>query len=86
MDKIFNEKNSGLTSVRGLKIRGVYDTLREAQVRAKVLQRQDKNHNVFVGQVGYWLPWHPDVNKIQDQEYLNEDLNTLMKEYHDYHL
>ena len=41
----------------------------------------DSRFDVFVGQVGYWLPWHPDVNKIEDQEYLNEDLNTLMKEY-----
>jgi hypothetical protein len=40
-----------------LKVRGVYDTLREAQVRAKVLQRRDPNFNVFLGQVGYWLPW-----------------------------
>jgi hypothetical protein len=41
----------------------------------------DSRFDVFIGQVGYWLPWHPDVNKIQDQEYINDELNTLVKEY-----
>ena len=81
VSKAFDEMNNFQTSVRGVKVRGVYDTYREAEIRSKVLQKQDSRFDVFVGQVGYWLPWHPDVNKIQDQEYLNEDLNTLMKEY-----
>jgi len=77
----FEEQNNFRTSVRGVKMRGTYDTYREAQVRAKVLQRIDQSHNVFVGQVGYWLPWDPEADKIQDQEYVNEELNKLMKEY-----
>jgi hypothetical protein len=81
VSKEFDKINKFQTSVRGVKVRGVYDTYREAEVRSKVLQKMDNRFDVFVGQVGYWLPWHPDVNKIQDQEYLNEDLNTLMKEY-----
>ena len=81
VNKAFDEMNNFQTSVRGVKVRGVYDTYREAEVRSKVLQKMDSRFDVFVGQVGYWLPWHPDVNKIEDQEYLNEDLNTLMKEY-----
>jgi hypothetical protein len=81
LDKVFDEMNNFQTSVRGVKVRGVYDTYREAEVRSKVLQRQDSRFDVFIGQVGYWLPWHPDVNRIQDQEYMNEELNTLMKEY-----
>ena len=81
VSKEFDKMNNFQTSVRGVKVRGVYDTYREAEVRSKVLQKMDNRFDVFVGQVGYWLPWHPDVNKIQDQEYLNEDLNTLMKEY-----
>lgn len=77
----FDEQNNFQTSVRGVKVRGVYDTYREAEIRSKVLQRMDSRFDVFIGQVGYWLPWHPDVNKIQDQEYLNDELNTLVKEY-----
>lgn len=81
VNKLFDQANGFQTSVRGVKVRGVYDTYREAEVRSKVLQRMDNRFDVFIGQVGYWLPWHPDVNKIAAQEYLNDDLNTLMKEY-----
>lgn len=77
----FDEQNNFQTSVRGVKVRGVYDTYREAEIRSKVLQRMDSRFDVFIGQVGYWLSWHPDVNKIQDQEYMNDELNTLVKEY-----
>ena len=51
LNESFTENNDFQTNVRGVKIRGIYDTKREADVRAKVLQRQDKTHNVFVGQV-----------------------------------
>lgn len=81
VEKEFDELNEYRTSVRSLKVRGVFDTLKEAQIRAKVLQRMDQSHNVFVGQVGYWLPWDPEADKIQDQQYLNEELNKLMQEY-----
>jgi hypothetical protein len=67
--------------VRGVKVRGVFDTKREADVRAAVLQRQDPLFDVFVGQVGYWCPWDPNPTKIDDVEYANNDLNKLVKEY-----
>jgi heterodisulfide reductase subunit C len=79
----YNETVDFQTSTRGVKVRGVYDTLREAQVRAKVLQRRDKNFNVFVGQVGYWLPWDPSAEDIKDQEYQEDQLNQLMKKYNE---
>jgi len=79
----FDEMNDFQTSVRGVKVRGVYDTYREAEVRAKVLQRMDQTFDVFVGQIGYWLPWDPDSNNVENQEYLNNDLNRLVKEYKD---
>jgi hypothetical protein len=34
-----------------------------------------------VGQVGFWLPWDPCADKIDNEEYLETELNTLMKEY-----
>ena len=79
LSKLFNDKNNGLTSVRGVKVRGTYDTLREAQVRAKVLQRRDQSFHVYVGQVGYWLPWDPDPNTVEKEEYLEGELNELVK-------
>ena len=81
LTKKYNDENDFQTSIRGLKIRGVYESRREAEVRAKVLQRRDPNFHVFVGQVGYWLPWDPNPDNIGEQEYANEQLNTLMKKY-----
>ena len=69
------------TNVRGVKVRGVYDNLRAANVRAKVLQKLDRSFHVYVGQVGYWLPWDPTANNVEDQEYAEPELNRLVKEY-----
>ena len=69
------------TSVRGVKVRGTYDTLKEAQVRAKVLQRRDPNFHVFVGQVGYWLPWDPEADNVSGQEYAESHLNRVVEQY-----
>ena len=77
----FNEENEFQTSMRTLKVRGVYDTEREAKFRAKQLQSKDKNFNVFVGPVGYWLPWDPNPSEMTNQEYANDKLNELMKKY-----
>ena len=77
----FNDICNFQTNVRGVKVRGVYDTYREAEIRAKKLQRSDRSFHVFVGQVGYWLPWDPNADKVAAEEYLEEELNTLMKEY-----
>ena len=77
----FDKANNFHTSVRGVKVRGVFDSKREADVRASVLQRQDALFDVFVGQIGYWCPWDPNPQKIGDIEYMNNDLNKLVKEY-----
>lgn len=69
------------TTVRGVKVRGVYDTKNEADAQCKILRRRDKSFHVFVGQVGYWLPWDPTANEIQDQEYMESELNTLASKY-----
>lgn len=68
-------------SVRGLKIRGVFGTKKEADKHALELQKMDPDFNVFVGEVGKWLPWDPDVNDVEDQIYQEQELQNLMKEY-----
>ncbi len=77
----FNEENDFRTSVRGLKVRGVYESMKEAQRRAKVLQTRDPTFHVFVGQVGYWLPWDPNPDNIENQEYSEQTLNEIVKKY-----
>nr|QBK88883.1 MAG: uncharacterized protein LCMiAC01_05650 [Mimivirus LCMiAC01] len=68
-------------SIRGVKIRGAYATLEEAKRRAKELQSIDPDFHVFVGEMGKWLPWDPEPNSIEDQEYSEKELNKLMKKY-----
>jgi len=70
-------------SVRGLKIRGVYDLREDADKRAKELQETDPDFHVFVGEVGKWLPWDPEPNDVADQVYQEKELNDLMKGYKD---
>jgi hypothetical protein len=81
LEEKYHEQNQFQTTMRGLKIRGTYNTLNEAQVRAKMLQKRDPVHNVFVGQVGFWLPFNPSAESIEDQEYAEKELNDLMKNY-----
>ena len=81
LESEFYEKNDFKTTVRGVKVRGSYDTLQEAQSKAKKLQQNDKGFNVYVGQVGFWLPWDPNPHNIESQEYAESELNTLVKKY-----
>jgi hypothetical protein len=81
LDDEFFAKNDFRTTVQGVKIRGVYDTYNEAIHRCKTLQKIDPSFNVYVGQVGFWLPWDPEPHDINDQEYADDQLNTLMKKY-----
>jgi len=77
----FHAANDFKTTVRGLKVRGVYPSTKEAEMRAKKLIRSDSVHNILVGEVGKWLPWDPSPNAIQEQEYAEDQLNNLMKSY-----
>jgi len=74
----YNELYDFQTSVRGVKIRGSFASQHEAEVKAKQLRDHDKNHDVYVGQVGLWLPFHPQAYKTGKVEYLNSELNQLM--------
>jgi len=77
----FYALNEFRTSVRGLKVRGVYGNPKEAELKAKKLQSKDKYHNIFIGDVGKWLPWDPQPHEVAEQEYAQDELNTLMRKY-----
>lgn len=68
------------TSVRGIKVRGVFPTQEEAELRCKMLREVDPNHDVYVGPVGLWVPFHPEAYKTGKVEYLEKELNELMHE------
>ena len=81
LQKDFDEQNDFKTNIRGLKVRGTYNTKDEAEKRAKKLQTLDSDFHVFVGQVGYWLPWDPCADKIEDESFINSQLNDMMEKY-----
>jgi hypothetical protein len=76
----FNVAHNFQTSTRGVKVRGTFPTLEEAELRCKLLREQDPSHDVFVGPVGMWMPWDPEAYKTGRVEYLEEELNKLMSE------
>ena len=82
-DKIneqFNRKHAFQTSIRGLKVRGVYSSQEEAQNKCVSLRKQDPNHDIFVGPVGIWIPWDPEAYKTGNVQFLEEELNQLHQE------
>ena len=76
----FSREHAFQTSVRGLKIRGIYSTQEEAEIRCKKLRELDPHHDIYVGPVGMWIPWDPDAYKTGRVEFMEEELNQLHKE------
>jgi hypothetical protein len=76
----YNELCNFQTTTRGIKVRGVFSSQEEAEMRCKILRDGDPNHDVYVGQVGLWMPFHPEAYKTGKVEYLEKELNQLMFE------
>jgi hypothetical protein len=77
---VFQKENGFQTSVRGLKVRGVFPTQEEAELKCKKLRESDPNHDIYVGPVGIWIPWDPDAYKTGRVEFMEEELNQLHNE------
>ena len=76
----FQKKNEFQTSVRGLKLRGVYSSQEEAEMQCRKLREKDPNHDIYVGPVGIWIPFDPDAYKTGRVEFMEEELKQLHKE------
>ena len=83
LQKDYDESCDFKTNIRGVKVWGVYDSRREAESRAKKLHMMEPNFHVFIGQVGYWLPWDPEADRVNDEVFLNSQLNDMMGKYKD---
>lgn len=81
LEAIFHEMNDFKTTIAGFKVRGTYDTIVEAKARAARLQKKDPLHNVYVMPIGKWTPYMVNPDQVEDQEYQESQLNTLMKKY-----
>jgi len=80
LNDLYQKENSFQTSVRGIKVRGVFPTQGEAELRCKMIREVDPNHDVYVGPVGLWVPFHPEAYKTGNVQYLEKELNELMHE------
>ena len=72
--------------ILGVKVRGVFETYEDAKLRAEQLQKQDKYHNIFIGEVGKWLPFNVDIATMETEDdpvYREQALNQYMKAYKD---
>jgi hypothetical protein len=76
----FKKAHEFQTSVRGLKIRGVFPSQEEAEMKCKKIRELDPNHDILVGPVGIWLPWDPDAYKTGRIEFMEDELNQLHNE------
>jgi hypothetical protein len=48
-----------------------------------VLKKLDGKFHVYVAEVGCWCPWSPNPEDVQEQEFAETQLNTMMKHYKD---
>ena len=83
LDRDFQAVAGFQTNIRGFKLRGSYETYEEARARAAKISSKDNSVDVFVAQVGTWCPFAPNASEIEDCEYAETQLNTLMKDYKD---
>jgi len=76
----FNEEHNLNSSVRGVKISGVFETEDEAAARARIIAELHPNEPTFIGNVGKWTAWDHDLSKCENVDYMNDELNKLMHE------
>jgi len=81
LEASYHRDNNFVTSIRGIKVRGVFDTIEEAKNRSEFVKKLDNKFNIYIAQVGCWCPWSPNPDCLENQEYAETQLNTLMKEY-----
>jgi hypothetical protein len=81
LENEFHTANDFQTTMRGVKVRGVTGSIKEAELRAKKLQQKDKYHDILLGEVGKWLPSNPVASQVGEQQYAQDELNTLMMKY-----
>ena len=72
-------------TLTGIKVKGAFPDYEQACKFAKQEQNKNSHFNVYVGEVGKWLPFDPDPESKSagDPEYANKELNSLMKKYKD---
>ena len=69
--------------VRGVKVRGVFSTEIEARSACDKLKQKDKYFDIFVGEMGKWLPWDPTPEQVKEVKFRNKKLDKIMNKIHE---
>jgi hypothetical protein len=81
LEKEFNLQFGKEPSVRGFKFRGAFENIDEARKRVSYLHKEVESFaHTFIVPPGHWVPWDPNADAVQDQEYMVPELNTLVGE------
>ena len=74
----FNKENDFQTSVRGIKIRTpTCRTAEEVEIHVKKIRERDPHNDIYIGEVGKWMPFEPNAYKTGRTEFLEPELNEL---------
>lgn len=68
--------------IRGVKIRGVYSSREKAEKALETLKKKDKYFDIWLGEVGKWLPWNPNTSQVEEVKYRNKKLDKIMGKVH----
>jgi len=78
--------NNGKGKFDLFKFRGAFGTEEEARAYTQKLRKIDNDFDIFIAPVGSWQPFNPNIEDIKDQEYYEEQLNDIMKNYREQEL
>ena len=67
--------------VWGMKIKYVADSIEKAKAMSARLVKADPDFDIYTVEVGKFFPLNVEPSDIQDVEYQNQQLNTLIKGY-----
>lgn len=63
------------------KFRGAFATQEEANKHAEKLRNSEPDFDIYVGEGFKWCGWNPDPHSIDDQQYMEKDMQRLHDGY-----
>lgn len=69
-------------NMRGIKVRGVFSSREKAEKKLQKLKAKDKYFDIYLGEVGKWLPLNPTMNQVEEVKYRNKKLGKIMDKVH----
>jgi hypothetical protein len=76
---VVSPESNQKASTCGVKIKGVFETVEIAQMEAKRLMQIDQTFDIYLVEVGKWLPIPPNKDMIENQEYQDSFLNEIIQ-------